>query len=79
MNFSGYWTKLSAGSTFESINSDSIQNALIFIPPETEQKQIGAFFKQLDETIALHQRKLDLLKEQEKGYLQKMFPKNGEM
>ncbi|MDH5115251.1 restriction endonuclease subunit S [Lactococcus lactis] len=47
------------------------------IPSKDEQKQIGAFFKQLDNTIVLHQRKLDLLKEQKKGYLQKMFPKNG--
>ncbi|WP_304475096.1 restriction endonuclease subunit S, partial [uncultured Streptococcus sp.] len=70
MNLSGYWTKLSAGSTFESINSDSIQNALIFIPPETEQQQIGAFFAHLDTLISLHQRKLDLLKEQKKGFLQ---------
>ncbi|MBX4239165.1 restriction endonuclease subunit S, partial [Enterococcus lactis] len=28
-----------------------------------EQQKIGSFFKQLDDTIALHQRKLDLLKE----------------
>ena len=42
-----------------------------------EQQKIGTFFKQLDDTIALHQRKLDLLKEQKKGFLQKMFPKNG--
>ncbi|EAF3225883.1 restriction endonuclease subunit S [Listeria monocytogenes] len=42
-----------------------------------EQQKIGSFFKQLDNTIALHQRKLDMLKEQKKGYLQKMFPKNG--
>ena len=42
-----------------------------------EQQKIGSFFQQLDNTIALHQRKLDLLKEQKKGYLQKMFPKNG--
>ena len=46
-------------------------------PNLKEQQKIGAFFKQLDYTIALHQRKLDLLKEQKKGYLQKMFPKNG--
>ena len=38
-----------------------------------EQQKIGSFFKQLDETIALHQRKLELLKEQKKGFLQKMF------
>ncbi|MGZ7204649.1 restriction endonuclease subunit S, partial [Streptococcus pyogenes] len=47
------------------------------IPNIDEQKLIGSFFKELDNTIALHQRKLDLLKEQKKGYLQKMFPKNG--
>ena len=49
----------------------------IYKPSQEEQKKIGSFFKQIDETIALHQRKLDLLKEQKKGYLQKMFPKNG--
>ncbi len=38
-----------------------------------EQQKIGSFFKQLDDTIALHQRKLELLKEQKKGFLQKMF------
>ncbi|WP_316399428.1 restriction endonuclease subunit S [Enterococcus faecium] len=42
-----------------------------------EQTKIGNFFKSLDDTIALHQRKLDLLKETKKGFLQKMFPKNG--
>ena len=43
-----------------------------------EQKKIGIFFKQFDNTIALHQRKLDLLKQLKQAYLQKMFPKNGE-
>ncbi|KAA8372612.1 restriction endonuclease subunit S [Leuconostoc carnosum] len=49
----------------------------IYKPSQEEQQKIGSFFKQLDNTIALHQRKLDLLKEQKKGFLQKMFPKNG--
>ncbi|TYR23629.1 type I restriction endonuclease subunit S, partial [Lactococcus lactis subsp. lactis bv. diacetylactis] len=38
-----------------------------------EQILMSAFFRKLDENIALHQRKLDLLKEQKKGFLQKMF------
>ena len=42
-----------------------------------EENQIGTFFSTLDQQITLHQRKLDLLKEQKKGFLQKMFPKNG--
>uniref|UniRef100_UPI00384E2DFE restriction endonuclease subunit S n=1 Tax=Levilactobacillus suantsaiihabitans TaxID=2487722 RepID=UPI00384E2DFE len=39
----------------------------------SEQQKIGSFFKQLDNTIALHQRKLEKLQELKKGYLQKMF------
>ena len=57
---------------------DMLTELKLSIPQNnSEQQKIGSFFKQLDETIALHQRKLDLLKEQKKGFLQKMFPKNG--
>ena len=66
------------GSTQVHIRNGEFLNIDINLPSEHEQKKIGSFFKQLDNTIALHQRKLDLLKEQKKGYLQKMFPKNGE-
>ncbi|HFN2148472.1 TPA: restriction endonuclease subunit S [Enterococcus faecium] len=53
------------------------KNIVAMFPSEEEQQKIGTFFKQLDDTIALHQRKLDLLKETKKGFLQKMFPENG--
>ncbi|MCM3758723.1 restriction endonuclease subunit S [Sporosarcina aquimarina] len=53
-------------------------NALpISFPTLSEQREIGTFFKQLDETITLHQRKLELLKDTKKSLLQKMFPKDG--
>ena len=42
-------------------------------PHLEEQEKIGSFFKLLDDTIALHQRKLEKLQELKKGYLQKMF------
>ena len=58
------------------VAKDFLKRAIL-VPSYSEQKLVGSFFKQLDDTIALHQRKLDLLKEQKKGYLQKMFPKNG--
>ena len=61
-----------------SLSKTVINSVGAFVPSYEEQQKIGSFFKQLDDTIALHQRKLDLLKEQKKGYLQKMFPKNGE-
>ncbi|WP_273713215.1 restriction endonuclease subunit S [Leuconostoc mesenteroides] len=73
MKSDGYWTRYSTGSTFESINSTDIKEAIISVPEIEEQNKIGSLFKQLDNTIALHQRKLDLLKEQKKGFLQKMF------
>ncbi|MFM2785381.1 restriction endonuclease subunit S [Lactococcus lactis] len=57
-------------------DADAISGHLSF-PNIEEQAKIVSFFTQLDNLIALHQRKLDLLKEQKKGYLQKMFPKNG--
>ncbi|WP_423788590.1 restriction endonuclease subunit S [Lactococcus formosensis] len=61
-----------------NLEIDSFYQIKIATPSIKEQEKIGSFFAQLDNTIALHQRKLDLLKEQKKGYLQKMFPKNGE-
>lgn len=48
----------------------------IELPCMEEQKKIGAFFKQLDDSITLQQRKLELLKDQKKSFLQRMFPKN---
>ena len=66
-----------AGSTFVEVSGKQMSKMSIMVPELSEQQKIGSFFKQLDDTIVLHQRKLDLLKEQKKGYLQKMFPKNG--
>ncbi|HAQ1238196.1 TPA: restriction endonuclease subunit S [Enterococcus faecium] len=55
-----------------------VSDTVFYIPNDLkEQQKIGIFFKKLDDTIALHQRKLDLLKETKKGFLQKMFPENG--
>ena len=64
----------STGTSYPAINSSDLANIEIHVPSKlSEQQKIGAFFKHLDDTIALHQRKLDLLKEQKKGFLQKMF------
>ena len=54
----GYWKKLAAGSTFESINSDVVNNAVIFLPQSVaEQEKIGNYFFNLDHLITLHQCK----------------------
>ena len=57
-----------------------VSNTEFLIPMnKDEQAKIGAFFNQLDNTIALHHRKLELLKQLKKAYLQQMFPTNGEI
>lgn len=66
------------GSTQVHIRNRELLNIDINLPTEHEQQKIGTFFKQLDNTIDLHQRKLDLLKRLKQAYLQKMFPRNGE-
>ena len=65
--------KLSVGSIMSGLSSTVVKKLKFPIPSIEEQRKIYLFFKQLDDTIALHQRKLDLLKEQKKGFLQKMF------
>ncbi|HAQ6806387.1 restriction endonuclease subunit S [Enterococcus faecium] len=57
-----------------NLSGSIVKDLVITLPQDKEeQNKIGTFFKQLDDTIALHQRKLDLLKETKKGFLQKMF------
>ena len=64
--------KLMQGSKVSSISKGNLQKTLVSFPKDFEEQQkIGSFFKQLDETIALHQRKLDLLKEQKKDFYKK--------
>nr|WP_247593946.1 restriction endonuclease subunit S [Lactococcus lactis] len=70
-------SKSVSGTSHKRISRRNLEMISLLIPSLEEQQKIGSFFKQLDDTIALHQRKLDLLKEQKKGFLQKMFPKNG--
>ncbi|EMF0551431.1 restriction endonuclease subunit S [Enterococcus lactis] len=75
---SDFMRKNQVGSAQPHITKSEFLKLNLNVPYDIEeQKKIGTFFKQLDDTIALHQRKLDLLKETKKGFLQKMFPKNG--
>ena len=60
-----------------NINAENIKSTSIMLPSLAEQKRIGEFLTNLDNTITLHQRKCDELKELKKGMLQKMFPKDG--
>ena len=66
-------SKRAQGKSVVHLHNSDLKQVNLLYPKLEEQQKIGSVFKQLDITIALHQRKLDLLKEQKKGYLQKMF------
>ena len=68
---------LAQGISRYNISKNKVMEMLVPVPEIVEQQKIGSFFKQLDDTITLHQRKLAKLKELKQGYLQKLFPKNG--
>lgn len=68
----------SSGGTVKGIKGSILHQLEIKYPKFEEQLKIGSYFNNIDNLIALHQRKLDELKELKQGMLQKMFPKKGE-
>ena len=65
------------GSTIKRLYNKNILETYIAVPKIEEQRLIGEFFKLVDSSITLHQRKLEKLKLAKKALLQKLFPKNG--
>ncbi len=70
-------SKRAQGKSVVHVNSSDLKNIDLSLPPCNEQVKIGQFFKTLDDTIALHQRKLDALSNYKKVMLTKIFPKDG--
>ncbi|TDU13393.1 restriction endonuclease subunit S [Bacillus safensis subsp. safensis] len=68
---------MTAKTSVDSVRMEMIADMDITFPNEQEQKKIVDLFDDLDNTITLHQRKLELLKDTKKSLLQKMFPKDG--
>ncbi|CEG21495.1 EcoKI restriction-modification system protein HsdS [Planococcus massiliensis] len=67
------------GTSIKGITKNELLDKEINIPVSLEeQNNIGKYFKQLDEIIILQQQELDALKQTKQGFLQKMFPKEGE-
>ena len=62
-----------AGSTFVEVSGKQMEKMSLVLPSLEEQKQIGRFFRTIDDSITLHQRKLDCLISIKKGLLQQLF------
>ncbi|MCC5895577.1 MAG: restriction endonuclease subunit S [Alkalibacterium sp.] len=64
---------ISSSTTMPAISFSSLDTLKIYKPSIEEQIKIGSFFKQLDDSIALQEQKLESLKQMKKAFLQKMF------
>ena len=72
--FRPQWQKLGQSGSQVNINSELVRDQIITLPKsKEEQTQIGNFFKQLDDTIALHQRELEKFKILKTSYLENIF------
>ena len=64
---------ITKGNTIKHILSSDMQNFVVDIPRVEEQARIAAFFRNLDNLITLHQRKLEILRQIKKSMLERMF------
>ena len=68
------WKKLDESTGVPSLSKENIANYSLLIPRSVDiQRKIGRFFKNFDNLITLHQRKLEKLQNIKKSCLEKMF------
>ena len=72
-NFDNFVSITSQRSGQPGINAKEYASFEFLCPSLAEQTTIGNFFKQLDDTIALHQREVEKYKKIKQAYLEKMF------
>ena len=70
--------KIADTSTIPQINNKHIEPYEINLPQPQEQQKIASCLSSLDEVIAAHSQKLEVLKEHKKGLMQNLFPQEGE-
>ncbi|UXR96621.1 restriction endonuclease subunit S [Staphylococcus epidermidis] len=63
----------STGSTRMRIGLGTLGKLTLEVPTTIEQRKIGDFFSKLDQQIELEEKKLELLEQQKRGYMQKIF------
>lgn len=66
------------GKSVVHIRNSDLKELSLEFPTPTEQTAIGNFFKQLDDSIALHKRKHQQTQQLKKAMLTKLFPQKGQ-
>ena len=65
---------VSSGSKMPRSDWALVSKTYFSVPPDiSEQRKIGTFFRDIDHTITLHQRKVEILHKLKKSLLQQMF------
>ncbi|HDF6326286.1 TPA: restriction endonuclease subunit S [Staphylococcus aureus] len=67
------WKVYDESTGVPSLSKQTINKINRFVPSNKEQQKIGEFFIKLDRQIELEEQKLELLQQQKKGYMQKIF------
>jgi len=70
---------MSTGDGRTNYNLKEFNQVMVPLPNLSEQKQIASIILTINQLITLHQRKYDKLVNVKKAFLDKMFPKNGEV
>ncbi|TDL33538.1 restriction endonuclease subunit S [Macrococcoides bohemicum] len=65
--------ELSNNGSQKNLSLSLLSEYTVSIPKLNEQQKVGEFFSKLDRQIELEEKKLALLEEQKKGYMQKIF------
>ena len=73
LKINGFWLRYSTGSTFDSINSADIKDAIIFLPEKNEQSRIAKTLNCIDNLIAATQHKIDALEQIKEKLSQNLF------
>ncbi|WP_414045748.1 restriction endonuclease subunit S [Macrococcus sp. 18KM445] len=68
-----YFINNLTGSTIKNLSLKTIRETSVTFPNNAEQKTLGRFFEKIDQTITLHQKKLDKLKKLKEALLEEMF------
>lgn len=72
------WKKYGQPGSQVNLNSDLVKRQEIKIPSNNEQEKIGSFFLELEKRISLYKEELFRIEKTKQGFLEKMFPKEGE-
>lgn len=65
--------KMGTGVSVLGLSKTNLATYPIFLPSIDEQREVANNFMKLNKKIQLQQEKIDLLKEQKKGFMQKIF------